>query len=214
MKPKPCCCTGFNCPSFNCSSFNCLGFPTAAIASIFASVILLICSPAFAGPYLNTSAILLNENANAGRWVRLNLGDKELARNARLMAQARSDVAASMNVPSEVHNAHPHLLLALSAMENAMQAAADGKPSDFIRQLQTSTGEAATFQAILRALGFALPDPTRVAMVHAPSTPKLLPFALDDCLASDRPRRSNRNSSRNANQNANHNSNLNATLVA
>ena len=127
-------------------------------------VITLVSSSAFAGPYLNTAAMLLHESANAGRWVRLNLGDKELASNAYKMARARTDTASKMNVPAEVRQAHPHLLLSMSAMESAMQAAVDGKPSEFIRLLQTSSGEATTFRAVLQTLGFALPDYGRSAM--------------------------------------------------
>ncbi len=129
-----------------------------------------ISSSAWAGPYLNTSAMLLHESANAGRWIRSNLGDKELARNAHKMAQARLDVASKMNVPAEVREAHPHLLLSLAAMERAMQAAIDGKVSDFLRQIQTSSGEAKTFQSVLQTLGFALPNYNRTSMrQHAPT---------------------------------------------
>ena len=137
------------------------------LATAIASAIALLSCTAFAGLYLNTSAMLLHENAKAGHWVRLFQGDKELARNAAKLAKARSEVAAKMNVPSEVHQAHPHLLLTLSAMEAAMQAAVDGKTVEFVRQLQTSTGEAKTFQAVLQTLGFSLPDYGRMAM-HAP----------------------------------------------
>lgn len=118
----------------------------------------LIASPAWAGPYLNTSAMLLDENFAAGRWVRANLGDKDLARAAHKMAQARIDVASRMVVPTEVREAHPHLLLSLAAMEQAMDAAAQGQISNFIRQLQSSSGEAKTFKAVLKGAGFSLPE--------------------------------------------------------
>ncbi len=121
------------------------------------AVVALIAAPAWAGPYLNTSAMLLDENFAAGRWVRANLGDKDLARAAHKMAQARNDVAARMVVPTEVREAHPHLLLSLAAMELAMDAAVQGQISNFIRQLQTSTGEAKTFKAVLKGAGFTLP---------------------------------------------------------
>ncbi len=130
-----------------------------------------ISSSAWAGPYLNTSTMLLHESANTGRWIRSNLGDKELARNAHKMAQARLDVASKMNVPTEVRDAHPHLLLSLAAMERAMQAAIDGQVSDFIRQIQTSSGEAKTFQSVLQTLGFALPNFNRTSMQDPERTP-------------------------------------------
>lgn len=118
----------------------------------------LVASPAWAGPYLNTSAMLLHENFAAGRWVRANLGDKDLAKAAHKMAQARIDVASRMIVPTEVREAHPHLLLTLAAMGQAMDAAAQGQVSNFIRQLQTSSGEAKTFKAVLKGAGFTLPE--------------------------------------------------------
>jgi hypothetical protein len=127
-----------------------------------------ISSSAWAGPYLNTSTMLLHESSNTGRWIRSNLGDKELARNAHKMAQARLDVASKMNVPTEVREAHPHLLLSLAAMERAMQAAIDGQVSDFIRQIQTSSGEAKTFQSVLQTLGFALPNFNRTSLQDPP----------------------------------------------
>lgn len=131
-------------------------------AAMLFSAVLLLSSQAFAGPYLNTAAMLLQENTVAARWVRGNIGDKQLAQNAHKMAQARVDVAAQMNVPAEVKQAHPHLLLALTAMERAMQAASEGQVSNFIAQLQSSTGEAKTFEAVLKTLGFSLPQNQRV----------------------------------------------------
>ena len=135
----------------------------ALAALAVAVVVLLTCFPAIAGPYLKTAAMLVHENANAGRWVRANLGDKELAAVAHKMARARTDAASQMNVPAEVRQAHPHLLLALSAMESAMQAASEGKPSEFIRYLQSSSGEATTFRSVLSNLGYSLPEYGRSA---------------------------------------------------
>lgn len=153
------------------------------------AVVALIASPAWAGPYLNTSAMLLDENFAAGRWVRANLGDKDLARAAHKMAQARNDVAARMIVPPEVREAHPHLLLSLAAMELAMDAAVQGQISNFIRQLQTSTGEAKTFKAVLKGAGFTLPE-LREASLHkqrrVPNEVRVT-FALGSCVpASER----------------------------
>ncbi len=132
------------------------------------AAMVLFSTSAVAGPYLNTSAMLLHENAFASRWVRANLGDKQLAANAHKMAQARVDVASKMNVPPEVREAHPHLLLTLAAMERAMEAAAQGQVSNFIRQMQSSTGEAKTFKAVLKSLGFALPDVNRTSLLDYP----------------------------------------------
>jgi hypothetical protein len=133
------------------------------------AAMVLFSTSALAGPYLNTSAMLLHENAFASRWIRANLGDKQLAANAHKMAQARVDVASKMNVPPEVREAHPHLLLTLAAMERAMEAAAEGQVSNFIRQIQSSAGEAKTFKTVLKSLGFALPDVQRTSLLdHDP----------------------------------------------
>lgn len=134
------------------------------VAAMLFSAVLLLSSQAFAGPYLNTAAMLLQENTLAARWVRGNIGDKQLAQNAHKMAQARVDVATQMNVPAEVKQAHPHLLLALTAMERAMQAASEGQVSNFIAQLQSSSGEAKTFEAVLKTLGFSLPQNQRTVV--------------------------------------------------
>jgi hypothetical protein len=146
--------------------------------SLMISALLWLCSTqAWAGPYLNTSAMLLHENSFASRWVRGNLGDKQLAENAHKMARARVDVASNMNVPPEVREAHPHLLLALAAMERAMEAAAQGQVSNFIRQIQTSSGEATTFKTVLKGLGFSLPDVRQTSLV-APKEPPVIRLAL------------------------------------
>lgn len=52
-----------------------------------------------------------------------------------------------------------------------MQAAIDGQVSDFIRQIQTSSGEAKTFQSVLQTLGFALPNFNRTSMLDPERTP-------------------------------------------
>ncbi|MCL2823416.1 MAG: hypothetical protein FWD57_05435, partial [Polyangiaceae bacterium] len=135
-----------------------------AASIVVVAVVASYSSAAWAGPYLNTSAMLLHESSQSTKWVRANLGDKELARSAAMMARARCETAGKMNVPPEVRQAHPHMLLALAAVENAMQAAVDGKTSDFIRHVQTSSGEVSTFQAVLKTLGFSLPEYGRSAM--------------------------------------------------
>ena len=119
---------------------------------------LLLAPSAFAGPYLNTAAMLLREALQSGDFVRANIGDKELARVGRKMAEARVQVASHIVVPKEVEKAHPHLLLALTNTERAMAAAERGEVSNCLRYLDAARGEARTFRAVLDQLKLKLPE--------------------------------------------------------
>lgn len=135
----------------------------------------LISAPAFAGPYLNASSMLLRESFAAGSWVRENLGDRELARTAHELAQARSDTASKLIVPDEVKKAHPHLLLSLGNMERAFDAASQGQVSAFVQFLNAADGEARTFKAILGELGYRLPEPRNGHASQQAPTPSAQP---------------------------------------
>lgn len=119
---------------------------------------LLCTGPALAGPYLNTAALLLREGLQSADWLRANLGDKELAKNALRVAEARVDVASHMQVPREVEKAHPHFLLALSNIERGVEAASRGDVTGFLRFVDVAYGEARTFRAILEQLRLSLPS--------------------------------------------------------
>ena len=153
----------------------------AVLLTLAIAALMLLAAPALAGPYLNTSSMLLRESSAAGAWVRENLGDRDLARAAQLMAQARSDVAAHITVPTEVSKAHPHLLLALGNMERAMGAASQGQISAFVQFVNAADGETRTFKTILGELGYRLPEQRngRSTMIEpaCPSAQPALGFA-------------------------------------
>lgn len=130
----------------------------------------LLTSPALAGPYLNSAAMLLREGFQSADFLRSNLADRELGRVAHAMAEARVNAASHMTIPKEVEKAHPHLLLALAALERATDAASRGEASTCLRHIETSRGEARTFRALLEEQHLRLPTVRECAV--SPSTPQ------------------------------------------
>jgi hypothetical protein len=114
--------------------------------------------PAFAGTYLNRAVLLLTGAAREAQYLRARLGDKELARLTQRMAQARLEAARSMTVPKEVEQAHPHLLLVLENYQQATEAAALGDTERFAIYHQRALDEERTFKAVLKQLGWVLPE--------------------------------------------------------
>ena len=114
-----------------------------------------------AGSYLNRSAFLIAGARREADSMRARFGDKELARIAYSLAQARLQSASSMMVPKEVVQAHPHLLLTLENYERAMDAAVNSEGERFMIYCQRAQDEERTFRAVLRQLGWELPDKRR-----------------------------------------------------
>ena len=128
-------------------------FAGAAVVALLA-----IASPAFAGTYLNRAVILLSGAAREGTYLRARLGDKELARMTYRLAGARLEAARSMTVPKEVEQAHPHLLLVLENYLQAAEAATLGESERFVIFHQRALDEERTFKAVLKQLGWVLPE--------------------------------------------------------
>jgi len=114
--------------------------------------------PAWAGSYLDRAALLLDEARKEGDMLMPRTYDKELVLVIRALAEARAKVGRKMEVPSQVVKAHPHLLLVLENYECAAASAEDGNFKKFIEHLNTARDEERNFRAILRELGYALPD--------------------------------------------------------
>jgi hypothetical protein len=114
--------------------------------------------PALAGTYLNRAVLLLAGASREALYLRARLGDKELARVTQRMAQARLEAARSMTVPKEVEQAHPHLLLVLEDYQQATEAAALGDTERFAVYHQRALDEERTFKAVLKQLGWVLPE--------------------------------------------------------
>jgi hypothetical protein len=113
---------------------------------------------AWAGTYLNRAVVLLAGALREASYLRARVADRELAVVVHRLAQARLEAAGSMTVPKEVAQAHPHLLLVLESYEQATDAATRGEVDRFITYYQRAQDEDRTFRAVLKSLGWVLPD--------------------------------------------------------
>ncbi len=130
-----------------------------ALASVTGVALLAV--PASAGSYLTRAALLLSGARREGEVLRQHFADKELARTIHRLARARMEAAASMLVPKDVVQAHPHLLLVLEHHERACDAAEKGEPERFLIALQRALDEDRTFRAVLKQFGWELPEAKR-----------------------------------------------------
>ena len=83
--------------------------------------------------------------------------DRELLRLVHAIAQVRAEVARTMEVPKEVADAHPHLLLVLEHSERAYFAAINSNYAKFVEHIVRARAEDRTFRAIISKLGYTLP---------------------------------------------------------
>ena len=124
---------------------------------IFAAA-LAVALPARAGTYLNRAVVLLIGALREASYLRARVSDRELAGVIHKLAQARLAAATAMTVPKEVAQAHPHLLLVLESYEQATDAATRGELDRFTTYYQRAQDEERTFRAVLKSLGWVLPD--------------------------------------------------------
>ena len=120
--------------------------------------LLLLTGAAFAGTYLNSAALLLSQSSKEGDYLRAHIGDKELSELIHKLASARLDAAKGMQIPKEVVQAHPHLLLVLENYERAADAATRGETEKFLVYQQRARDEDRTFRGVLRQFGYSLPE--------------------------------------------------------
>lgn len=113
---------------------------------------------AWAGPYLTSAAMFLAGARRESDALRKRLHDKELARHVHRLAEARLQAAASMRVPPEVAQAHPHLMLVLEHYERAADAATKSQHERFLVLTSRAREEEETFRAILKQHGWELPQ--------------------------------------------------------
>jgi hypothetical protein len=118
----------------------------------------LIAGPAYAGSYLDRAAILVTDAGRDADYLRGRLSDKELARVIHTIAEARVTAASTMQVPKEVAQAHPHLLLVLENYERAAESAQDGNSQRFLIYQQRARDEEKVLRGVLKQLGWSLPD--------------------------------------------------------
>ncbi len=126
--------------------------------SLAALAPLLCASTAEAGSYLNRAAMLVIQASRESEYLRGRVSDKDLAELVHQVATARLDAASRMNVPKEVVQAHPHLLLALENYERSADAAVEGHNDRFLVYQQRARDEEGILRGVLKQLGWALPD--------------------------------------------------------
>jgi hypothetical protein len=119
---------------------------------------LLVSGRAYAGSYLNRAALLVVQAARESEYLRGRLGDKDLAELVHAVAQARLEAASHMQVPKEVVQAHPHLLLTLENYERSAFAATEGQAERFLIYQQRARDELQVLRGVLKQLGWSLPD--------------------------------------------------------
>jgi hypothetical protein len=114
--------------------------------------------PAWAGSYLDRAALLLDQAHKEGDMLQPRTFDKELVMVVKAMTEARARVARKMEVPAVVAKAHPHLLLVLENYERAVAAAGEGNFKKFVEHVYAARDEDRNFRAILKELGYTLPN--------------------------------------------------------
>ena len=119
---------------------------------------LMLVSSAEAGSYLNRAAMLVAQASRESEYLRGRSNDKDLAELVHRVAVARLDAASRMNVPKEVVQAHPHLLLALENYERSADAAVEGHNDRFLVYQQRARDEEVILRGVLKQLGWVLPD--------------------------------------------------------
>jgi hypothetical protein len=123
-----------------------------------ASALVLSAAPAFAGSYLDRAALLVRQASREADYLRARLSDLELALVVHEVAKARLKAAGKMQVPKEVAQAHPHLLLVLEHYERAAFAASEGKTQRFLILQQRARDEERVLRGVLKQLGWSLPE--------------------------------------------------------
>jgi hypothetical protein len=124
----------------------------AGLAPLFVTTL------AEAGSYLNRAAMLVIQASRESEFLRGRVNDKDLAELVHSVAAARLEVASRMNVPKEVVQAHPHLLLVLENYERSADAAVEGHNDRFLVYQQRARDEEGILRGVLKQLGWALPD--------------------------------------------------------
>lgn len=128
------------------------------VLGLLAGLLLLTPDAAWAGTYLNSASLLLNQASSEGDYLRARINDKELADLIHKLADARLEAAKTMLVPKEVVQAHPHLLLVLENYERAADSATRGEAEKFLVYQQRARDEDRTFRGVLRQFGYSLPE--------------------------------------------------------
>lgn len=128
------------------------------LASTAALAALAVSAPAFAGSYLDRAALLLDQARKEGDLLQPRTQDKELALVIKALSEARAKAARKMEVPAAIAKAHPHLLLVMETWDRAVESALEGNFKKFMEHLLTAREEDRIFRALVKELGYAIPD--------------------------------------------------------
>ncbi len=120
-----------------------------------------VAPPAWAGSYLDRAALLISQANHEADYLRARLSDRELAHVVHKMAEARLETASKMQVPPEVVQAHPHVLLVLQNYERASRYAEEGRTQQFMVYLQKARDEERILRGVFKELGWPLPKDVR-----------------------------------------------------
>jgi hypothetical protein len=132
--------------------------PRRRLLGLVALAPLLLVTSAQGGSYLNRAAMLIGQASRESEYLRSRLRDKDLADLVHSVAVARLNAASRMNVPKEVVQAHPHLLLALENYERSAHAATEDHAERFLIYQQRARDEEQVLRGVLRQLGWSLPE--------------------------------------------------------
>lgn len=139
-----------------------MGIPRRALASFAVLLALMVVAPsAWAGSYLDRAALLISQANHEADYLRARLSDRELAHVVHKMAEARLETASKMQVPPEVAQAHPHVLLVLQNYERAASFAEEGRTQQFMVYLQKARDEERILRGVFKELGWPLPKDIR-----------------------------------------------------
>lgn len=113
--------------------------------------------PARAGSYLDRAALMVVHATRESDYLRARLSDEELAKVVHKLAEARVRAAKTMQVPKEVKQAHPHLLLMLENYEQSAEAATLKQTQRFLVYQERARSEERILRGVLKQLGWSLP---------------------------------------------------------
>ena len=102
-------------------------------------------------------ALLISQGDRETNYLRARLSDRELAHVVHKMAVARLDAASTMQIPKEVQQAHPHVLLVLENYERAANFASEGDTARFFVYLKKARDEERIMLDVFKELGWPLP---------------------------------------------------------
>ena len=107
--------------------------------------------------YLARAAILLDETRRAQDWVGGHPGDLGLAELALELSQARADVATVIAAPTEVKQAHMHLLLTIENTTASFDLTVRGDAKKAAQRMAAARMEEQTLMLALDAAKVKMP---------------------------------------------------------